>query len=124
MTTSCSGEDVRAGHSQEGRFRWCRKGVSGVEVDPGECFLVKLVVLGPRNAGLANSTKHKPRAMAEGQVTAERVSAEVEAEAEAAEQSGNRMLGRGGEVSGRSEVQLRQRCSPGARRLAVRMREL
>ena len=36
--------------------------MSGVVVDPGECFLVKLeqVVLGPRNAGLANSTKHKP----------------------------------------------------------------
>jgi hypothetical protein len=36
--------------------------VSGVVVDPGECFLVKLeqVVLGPRNAGLANSTQHKP----------------------------------------------------------------
>jgi len=34
--------------------------VSGVVVDPGDCFLVKLVVLGPRNAGLANSTQHKP----------------------------------------------------------------
>ena len=51
-------------------------------MDPVERFLVKLVVLGPRNAGLANSRQHKPSygGRRKGRVAAERISAEAVAE--------------------------------------------
>ena len=43
---------------------------------------MKLVVLGPRNAGLANSTQHKPSdgGRRKGRVAAERMTAEEVAE--------------------------------------------
>jgi len=63
---------------------------------------VKLVVLGPRNAGLANSTQHKPSdgGRRKGRVAAERMTAE-----EVAEQSMNCSVA-AVRLSGRREVEL------------------
>jgi len=91
------------------RCEWCGSGPRSVfPLEAGHSWFS-----GPATPAL-RIQRSISRAMAEELVTAERMLAEVKAVV--AEQSMG-LLRRGGEVSGRSEVQLRQRCSPDDRRL-------